>query len=336
MLEKPAILEEAIIACIQDDYDLTVDELTFLPLGADVHTAVYRVVTKEQKAFFLKLRSGRFKEISITLPQFLHGQGIKELIPLYPTKKGTLWSDLAEYKVMLYPFIAGHDAFEVHLTESQWRRFGTALKWVHTAVLPLSLTVSIPQETYSPQWRSLVEQFMQCIQRDSFTDPVARQMAAFLNEKQADVARLLRRTEQLAQIIQYQPQACVLCHSDIHAWNLLVGPDGSLYIVDWDDPILAPKERDLMFVGSGIGNIWKTSQEEAHFYEGYGPAEIDQTLMAYYRCERIIQDIAAYCEQIFLSDEGGADRAEALRQLTSNFLPGRTIDIALKTGFFRF
>lgn len=332
MLEKPAISDEAIVACVQDAFGLEVERLVFLPLGADLNTAVYRVAAKTHRLYFLKLRSGNFKEISVTLLQFLSAQGIKELIPLCPTQTNQLWTSLGDYKVMLYPFIEGHDAYEVPLTEPQWRQFGKALKAVHTAVLPPSLAAKIPQETYSPKWRNIVKEFMQRIRYEEFAEPIAFKMAAFLNDKRNDVLALLARTKQLAQLVQNEPQENVLCHSDIHAWNLLIDTDGMLYIVDWDDPILAPKERDLMFIGAGLGNIWKTPREETLFYEGYGSTSVDQNILAYYRCERIIQDIAEYSEQIFLSDEGGEDREEALRHLTSNFLPNGTIDIAMNTG----
>jgi spectinomycin phosphotransferase len=40
-----------------------------------------------------------------------------------------------------------------------------------------------------------------------------------------------------------------------HAGNVVVGADNELTIVDWDEPILAPKERDLMFIGGGVDGI---------------------------------------------------------------------------------
>ncbi|MEZ4595032.1 MAG: phosphotransferase [Chloroflexota bacterium] len=331
MLEKPAIADAEIVACVQAAFGLPVREVAFLPLGADGNTAVYQLITQDKKPYFLKLRSGPFKEISVTLPHFLHAQGIAELISPCPTKSGGLWAGLADYKVMLYPFIEGHDAYDVPLTDDQWRQFGAALRQVHTAVLPQILTTTIPTESYSARFRELVKEFMLDIQKRPFADPVAQQMAAFLDEKRDVVAQLVEQTELLAEIVRKRPSPHVLCHSDIHAWNLLISQDGALYIVDWDDPILAPKERDLMFIGAGLGDIWRTPREAALFYDGYGPTELDQDLLAYYRCERIIQDIAAYAEQIFLSDAGGADRAVALQQLASNFLPDGTIEIALKT-----
>jgi spectinomycin phosphotransferase len=96
--------------------------------------------------------------------------------------------------------------------------------------------------------------------------------------------------------------------------------------------MLAPKERDLMFIGGGLmGNKRTPEEEEALFYRGYGPTQVDLRALAYYRCERIIEDIAVECQQIFSTAEGGDDRAQALDYLKANFLPNQTIDLALRT-----
>jgi spectinomycin phosphotransferase len=112
---------------------------------------------------------------------------------------------------------------------------------------------------------------------------------------------------------------------------MLIGENGEFFIVDWDAPLLAPKERDLMFIGGGIDDNWKTKQDIALFYEGYGKTEINYAALAYYRYERIIEDLIAFCKQLLLTDEGGADREQAYRWFTSNFEPGQTIEIAKDT-----
>lgn len=80
-----------------------------------------------------------------------------------------------------------------------------------------------------------------------------------------------------------------------------------------------------MFVGAGLG-IGDTSAGAALFYQGYGAAEIDAAALAYYRSERIVEDIAAFCQQLLLTDEGGADREQALGYLTDSFLPGHVVE----------
>ena len=329
MLEKPDLQDEKIIACVQDEYGLLVVQLAFLPLGADLNTAVYRVVAEDETPYFVKLRRGGFDETAVTLPEFLSGQGIVQIIAPLATKTKQIWANLDAFKLILYPFVAGHNGFEVDLSDRHWRDLGTALKRIHTAVVPPALTRRIQQETYSPQWREIVKTFLEHDENDAFADPVAAKLAAFLKARRDEILDLVGRAERLAQALQARSPEFVVCHSDVHAGNILIDANDALYIVDWDNPILAPKERDLMFIGGGQGFAGHTAQEEETlFYRGYGQTQIDSIALAYYRYERIIQDIAVFCEQLFLTNEGGEDREQSLRYLTSNFLPNNTIEIA--------
>lgn len=329
MLEKPDLQDENIISCLQSEYELCADQVNFLPLGADPNTAVYHIIAKNETSYFLKLRSGRFDETSVTLPKFLSEQGIPQIIPPLATQTGQLWANLDRFKTILYPFVAGKNGYEVRLTDRHWRDFGMALKRIHTAVLPSPLTSHIQQETYSPKWRESVQMFLQRVETDRFADPIAAELAAFLKSKRDEILYLLGRAEQLAQTLQAQPPEFIVCHSDLHAGNFLIEANDTFYIVDWDNPIRAAKERDLMFVGGAQFGNGRTAQEEAAlFYQGYGRTEINSTALAYYRYERIIEDIAVYCEQLFLTDEGGEDREQALYYLQSNFRLNGTIAMA--------
>jgi spectinomycin phosphotransferase len=332
VLEKPDLQDESIVACLQSEYGLDGVQLAFLPLGADQNTAVYRAVAGDETPYFCKLRSGVFDDTSVTLPKFLSDQGVEQIIPPLETKTGQLWTSLDAFKVILYPFVEGRNGYEVDLSDRHWRDFGKALKSVHATVLPPGLTKRIRREAYPPKWRETVKMFLRRVEDDAFDDPVAVKLAAFLKAKRDKILDLVGRAERLAQDLQARSLEFVLCHSDVHAGNILVTADGAFYIVDWDDPILAPKERDLMFVGGAQGFTGHTLQEEETlFYQGYGQTQIDSAALAYYRYERIVVDIAVYCEQLFLTDEGGEDREQSLRYLKSNFSPGGTIEVAYKS-----
>jgi spectinomycin phosphotransferase len=332
MLTKPNIKDELIISRIQDEYELRIIELTFLPIGADMGSVVYRIIADDGTAYFLKLRKG-FNEIVVTIPLFLKSQGIQEIIAPFETKSKQGWADFGEYKMILYPFIEGKNGFEMELSDSHKRTFGAALKKIHEVQLPFELQSVIPQETFSPQWRERVKEFQRQVENSSFSDPNATKLAEFIQSRRNEINRLIERTEELASELQSKFHEFVLCHTDIHGANILITDNGQCYIVDWDAPLLAPKERDLMFIGGGIDDIWKSKQDESIFYEGYGRTNIDFTVMAYYRYERVIEDLAAYTEQLLLTDEGGADREEAYTRFTGNFEPGQTIEIAEKTDF---
>jgi spectinomycin phosphotransferase len=332
VLEKPDIHDDRIIACLGDEYGLNGVEVTFLPLGADQHTAVYRAVAHAGPAYFVKLRQGAFDKASVALPRFLSDQGIAQIIAPLETQNGTLWASLDAFKLILYPFVQGVDGYEVNLSEHQWEVLGRALKRIHTTTLPAALRRAIRQEHYAPWARDGVKAFLEDIERGDLKDPVAARLARFLRSRREEVLDLVSRAERLAHKLRTWPIEPVLCHSDLHAGNVLVASDGALYIVDWDEPILAPRERDLMYAGGGLMGGWRTpEEEETFFYRGYGQVYIDPFALAYYRYERIVLDIVAYCEQLLLTDDGGQDREQSLRYLMSSFEPGGVLEIAYRS-----
>ncbi len=332
MLERPPLKDKTLVARLEDDFGLTVESISFLPLGADLNTAVYRVLAGDGTPYFLKLRRGQVDRASIELPRFLHEQGIEQLIPSLTTRTGQLWANVDPFKLILYPYVEGHNAYETKMSEQQWIAFGAALKSFHTADVPLDITVGIPREAFSPQWRKLVKSHLDRIDDHTFDEPVAAETAAFLTATSEQTLALVKRAERLARALQASSPEFTLCHGDIHGWNLLLDPAGNLYIVDWDTLIFAPKERDLMFIGAGLGESGYTPQEErAMFYRGYGQTKVNTLAIAYYRYERIIEDIAIFCQQILMSNEGGKDREQALKHLKSNYRPGGTIDVAIRS-----
>ena len=329
MLTKPDVQDHLIISRLLEEYGLRVAQLIFLPLGVDVNTAVFRVVADDGTAYFLKLRKGYFDENSVAVPLFLKSQGIQAIIAPLATRTQKPWASLDPYKIILYPFIDGKNGYEVNLSDRQWLDFGAALKSIHTAqVLPI-LARLIPRETYTPRWREIVRTFQAQIETIPFDDPSAEKLAAFMRTRRSEIDHLVSRAVRLAVALHARAPEPVLCHSDIHAGNLLLGANDTLYIVDWDNPTFAPKERDLILVGGSF--VWRSPREEALFYQGYGQAEIDRMALAYYRYERIIQDIAAFCEQLFLTVEGGDDREQAVQYCTGQFLPNHEVEIAFQT-----
>ncbi len=329
MLEKPAIQDERIEACLLQAFGLRARRVEFLPLGADQNTAVFRVTSTQLKDYFLKLRSGAFDETPLLLAAFLSAQGIAQVIPPLPTLTGALWAEVEGFRAVLYPFIEGQSGFKAQLTAQHWRSFGEALKHIQVVALPVELKSRIQVEVYAPEWREMVRGFVRQADESVYTDPVAQKTAALLRQEREVILDLVDNAERLAQALNSQMLPTVLCHSDLHAGNILVGSGGAFYIVDWDAPILAPKERDLMYIGGGQGFINTTPQEEVdQFFRGYGKTDVNETAIAYYRYERIVQDIAAFCQQLLLSEAGGSDREQSYGYLASNFLAGGTLEIA--------
>jgi spectinomycin phosphotransferase len=215
------------------------------------------------------------------------------------------------------------------MLDHHWREFGVTLKAIHACRLPEAIAREVRRETYSPRAREAVRMLLERVRIEVYDEPVAAETAELLNSRREQILDLVDRAGRLAARLRVRSLPFVLCHSDLHAGNFLIAADGAFYLVDWDEIIMAPKERDLMFVGGGVAGDWHSPHEEGRlFYEGYGPTEVDPVALAYFRYDRIAQDIAAFGEQILLTEAGGEDRAQSLRYLSENFEPNGAIETA--------
>lgn len=187
----------------------------------------------------------------------------------------------------------------------------------------------IRREEFSSKWRDVVRSLY--TKTLPANDEIASNLWKFLQENQSTIQQLVDRAEQLTKKALSHPLKLVLCHSDIHGGNVLIDGSEALYIVDWDDPILAPKERDLMFIGGGVGNVWNKPYEEKLFYQGYGKTDVNWTILAYYRFERIVEDIAVYAQKLLLKPMQDSNRLEMYQQFMSMFEPHGVVDIAFAT-----
>ncbi len=71
MLEKPSISDELIKHMLSNGYGFSVQLIRFMPLGADQNTAVFKAVTTDRQAYFVKLRFGVFNKASVTITRYL-------------------------------------------------------------------------------------------------------------------------------------------------------------------------------------------------------------------------------------------------------------------------
>ncbi|MBY0500547.1 MAG: aminoglycoside phosphotransferase family protein [Alphaproteobacteria bacterium] len=330
MLDKTFPSKQRLMDCLKINYGIETSTLTRLPLGADMDASVYKAQAYNHPPYFVKLKRGYPHDISAIIIELLRNAGIQQVIPIVKTLHGQTTQRLGDSTLMVSPFIKGQSGFSRDLTDDQWCALGKVVRQIHEINVPLWLQAKIRRESYAPKWRQAVRSLYPLIASQPSGDSVAVSFLTFIKKHAATIYRLVDCAEQLAQKVQNESSPFVLCHSDIHGGNVLIGED-TFYIVDWDDPILAPQERDLMFIGAGISNIWNKPYEEELFYKGYGKTEVNKTLLAYYRHERIIEDIAEYGQKLLLTTEGGQDRMKWYEQFIAQFDSQGVVEIAFKT-----
>jgi spectinomycin phosphotransferase len=330
MREPPANLpNDTLCACLRARYELIPTELTFLPLGHDASAWVYRVRAADGGVYFLKVRLSVTNEAGLAVPRYLQDHGVARVIAPLPTATGALWATAGDYALMLYPFVAGVTGMERGLADQQWIDYGALLRQVHDTAVTPELARIIRRDTFTPNGADLLRRLDAHIDARRFDDPAAQALATFWQARRTEIRTLLDRAEDLGRRLAATRPALVLCHADIHTNNVLVAADDRVWFVDWDDTLLAPRERDLMFVIGGLRRELVGPHEETLFFQGYGTITVNPLALAYYRYARAVSDLGYEGEQGFFRPDLGLDtRREAVDRVRRLFEPGYLVALA--------
>jgi spectinomycin phosphotransferase len=328
MREPPDLADDTIIRALHAGFGVQAAELVLLPVGNDADSWAYRVQAAQGPAYFLKIRAGANPTRGASVPHHLHRHGVPHVLAPLLTSAGVPHVPLDRFALALYPMLDARVGADVGLSPAQWRRLGATVRQVHAVPLSSRLTRMVGREAFRPSRRELLAD-LEPLVAAAPDDPVAAELAGFWRARQDIIGALVERADLLGRQLARLPFRQVLCHADLHTWNVLVDADGQPWIVDWDEAVLAPRERDLMFVVGGIGHDLVRPGDTDGFFQGYGRASIDPRLLAYYRCAWAVQDIAAYAEQVLLAPGlGEASRRAAAEGFVDLFAPGNIVDLA--------
>ncbi|HET8912478.1 MAG TPA: phosphotransferase [Ktedonobacteraceae bacterium] len=321
MRTPPTISEEQIQTCLQEQYDLTPTTFEFLPVGLDFNAGVYRVASEQGAAYLLKVTTRPLYRPRFLVPRYLNDQGITAVVAPLPTRNGALWASIEGWNVSVYPFIEG-DTSWTGMNYEQWKEVGSIFQKIHQVALPAEGFESLLKETFDPsEYISWIRDFEahHLHTPDSGSESVRAVRADWLAH-QSTIQTAVASLDELGRMLQQRSLPFVIAHADLHPANLLRDGHGQVFVIDWDEVMLAPKERDFIFV--------REPNAEA-FFQGYGEREIDWMVLAYYLWERIVQDLIVDAKDVyFRKDWTEENRAEAAQWLHTRLTEESDIEAA--------
>jgi spectinomycin phosphotransferase len=329
MREPPELADDAIVGAVEAGFGIRVTALAFLPVGNDAASWAYRVQAAPGRAYFLKVRAGADRAPGAVVPSHLQRLGVPHVLAPLASGTGAPNVLVDGFTLALYPMLDARTGAEGGLSPRQWRQLGAALRQLHAVRLPRELARLVGREAFRPTGRELIDDLEALLAGAAAGDRPARELAGFWRARQGVIDGLVERADALGRQLARLSFPRVLCHADLHTWNVLVDADQQPWIVDWDEAILAPRERDLMFVVGGIGHGLVRPGDTDRFFQGYGRAQVDPRLLAYYRTAWAVQDIAAYGEQVLMLPALGEEtRRAAVDGFVDLFGPGNIVDLA--------
>ena len=305
---------------LRDQYGLTAATLAFLPLGQDTSARVYRVVSDQGDRYLLKARSTPVYEPSCLVPRYLKDQGIASVVAPLPTRRGGLWTQVEEWSLCLYPYIEGDSGWDPAYDDTAMERGGRGSPPCSPgATAVFGQGVAARRDIDPGEYRRRIDAFETQHVSHNGGSREEREVRAAWEAQREVIHTAISSLETLAAEVKERTGPYVICHADIHPSNIIRDDHGRVFVVDWDDVMLAPEERDFLFVEDSPID---TSTKDSSFFQGYGPADIDWRALAYFRWERVVQDVLEYARTACAGDRlGRAVRAEAVRRFGIAILP---------------
>ena len=197
------------------------------------------------------------------------------------------------YLYMVFPFIDGQTICDEKLRPEQTRTLARIVSELHSYGAEIPVPINSLKETFDVSFcMTLIDRLGNMHDPSLLNDALAPHMDA--------LARTAASLQETAALLRNSKVRYVLCHTDIHGWNLMQAE--SLVLIDWEGLKLAPAEADLFsFTGTFF---FEYAWED--FISVYRAARkgyrVNADAMRFYRLRRRLEDIDAFVESILFDN----------------------------------
>jgi spectinomycin phosphotransferase len=318
---------ERLRAWVRQEFGLDLITIEATGHGADVEAQVWRGTCADGAAYAVKL-NGAGSTASLVVSAHLADQGVLGVVGPMPARDGRLWSERDGRRLSVVPWVSDDRALNSVMDAEHWVSYGALLAEVHATAPTDAMVRLLPREDYTHEPLALTVRTLDSQLRISAAEQGAADNLVFALAHEwcaeADlISTLLEQADALGRELRTRPTPSVICHGDPHLGNVLLGRDRRVWLIDWDDVSLAPREKDLMFVIRGVIAAAPVGpQEQSWFFDGYGAAVVDPARLAYYRCTRALDDLTYDAVQVVdIHRYAESERAIALTKVRQQLSP---------------
>jgi len=227
---------------IEQDYSLNVAAIVPAPRQLVAKTYFIDIAETDQR-YFLKVvdKPLWIAKIIRSLPALLALKdcGIEQISYPILTPSGAAYILRGEVLLVVFNYIEGSQSYDYDTFE-----FGKLLGKIHAATP--KITVPVPQEAFHLDVNGVfLEQYHHFLLGEH-SDVIGQKTQRVLQKHQADIEQNLTLFKKLQ--AQYHPaqETMVITHGDAGGNVMMTSPD-KIAIIDWDEILLAPPERDVWF-----------------------------------------------------------------------------------------
>ncbi|MFZ0545017.1 MAG: phosphotransferase [Candidatus Promineifilaceae bacterium] len=269
---------------LQENYHLNITAITDAPRQFVAYTFF---ITADSQKFFCKIiDKPRFiPRVIQSLPPLdnLHQLGFSKIAYPIPTVSKGLYLKFGDILVVLFNYINAPQNYAYDNVV-----FGQTLAELHNLTEQLSAT--IPPETFQFGDESVFRHRLGKIVTSNPDTPASLALKELTVKNHDNLLFFYDTFLSLGEKCRDTKWQMVITHGDAPG-NILVKSPQDIYLVDWDDLLLAPAERDLWFL---LGR-----NELLDGYLSVRPNyEINQDAVNYYLFNRYFNDLVEYWDEI--------------------------------------
>ncbi len=258
----------------------------------------YKVHTAGE-AFFLKVYDRSLPTVQpwaaridgyIPALQWLGGQAPlrgRVAQPVPTADGGYKWAD-ERYTCLVFAYIDGETVGSAPLAPAEAQGLAQTVAALHSLGTPDAVPGALLAEDISVPFCGKL-----CAYLDSGMGENAALWALFAPYREMLRAAALE-TLRLRDQVREGYGSLVLCHTDLHGWNLMRAADGRLILIDWEGLQLAPAEADLFMFAENSG--WDAFLRE---YSAARPGyRLNEPMLRYYLLRRKVEDVWEFTARI--------------------------------------
>jgi len=316
--------KERLVQAVQQGYGIEIASLEFLLRGWGGDC--FQVVASGGERYFLKLHDDAgYMGIAITSRPFylplmdqLHSKNILPRIPHpVPTRGGDFSLAMGTHEIVMTNWIEGELVGFGELPAPILERLAKLVGILHGSRSRLEFEHPFV-ERFEFDFASDLSRAVATLE----TVPANRSLGiqtlkeTVLPHREA-ILNGLQCLRKLQQKIRSLDKPMVICHTDLHGGNLMTGAQGNLYILDWENALIAPPEHDMILIIFAAGeNFWNVFWPEyARHFAGHS---LDGDLLRFYFYRRTLEDIAGFVFRILQANGGDVRDQEDIKWLRGN------------------
>lgn len=212
----------------------------------------------------------------------------------------------ADFLYLVFPFIHGQTIGGGALSPGQAHEIAQIAAELHAHGAEIPVPTDGLREEYDVSFCAALAGWLEEMRHCApLNDALAPHRAA--------LAQAIPALSQAAGALRKAGLRHVLCHTDIHGWNLMQGE--SLILIDWEGLKLAPAEADLFSFTDTFffADAWED------FMAAYRAArkdyQVNEEALRFYRLRRRLEDIHAFAQSILFDPLTEEDRDRSLYYL---------------------